>query len=328
MLADHHIGAAPVVDAGKLVGLLRDEDLIVSEAKLHVPDRDRVPRRRARVAEVREALGSGAQEGGRVDRCRCDDYRLPDRLARRQRRSGRDRDARPQRQPRLRDRRSIGSSASSPAAISSATWRPPHEHRPMTAIGVAQAHRDRGRRHRGRRRCGLRRPTCARDPPASPRRSRQPTTPLVPAFDEAIRIDCHDAGSLYVITRGDGPPILFAHGVTLSSAHVGRSSSTPSPPPASAPSRSTVAATASPPSARPVTRSTTSRKTCGASSNDSTCAARCSSVIRWAGWRSRRSPSGTPTSREARVAGIVLMSTAARAVTSDARRLRGTGSSA
>ncbi len=41
--------------------------------------------------------------------------------------------------------------------------------------------------------------------------------PLVPAFDEAIRIDCHDAGSLYVISRGEGPPILFAHGVTLSS---------------------------------------------------------------------------------------------------------------
>jgi non-heme chloroperoxidase len=41
--------------------------------------------------------------------------------------------------------------------------------------------------------------------------------PLVPAFDEAIRIDCYDAGSLYVITRGDGPPILFSHGVTLSS---------------------------------------------------------------------------------------------------------------
>ena len=37
VLADHRIGAAPVVDGGKLVGLLRDEDLIVSEAKLHVP---------------------------------------------------------------------------------------------------------------------------------------------------------------------------------------------------------------------------------------------------------------------------------------------------
>jgi CBS domain-containing protein len=38
VLAEKHIGAAPVVDAdGKLVGLLRDEDLIVSEARLHVP---------------------------------------------------------------------------------------------------------------------------------------------------------------------------------------------------------------------------------------------------------------------------------------------------
>jgi len=38
ILAEHQIGAAPVVDeAGKLVGLLRDEDLIVSESNLHVP---------------------------------------------------------------------------------------------------------------------------------------------------------------------------------------------------------------------------------------------------------------------------------------------------
>jgi CBS domain-containing protein len=37
-LADQKIGAAPVVDAdGKVVGLLRDEDLIVSEGNLHVP---------------------------------------------------------------------------------------------------------------------------------------------------------------------------------------------------------------------------------------------------------------------------------------------------
>jgi pimeloyl-ACP methyl ester carboxylesterase len=41
--------------------------------------------------------------------------------------------------------------------------------------------------------------------------------PLIPLFDEAIRIDCHDAGSLYVISRGEGPPVVFAHGVTLSS---------------------------------------------------------------------------------------------------------------
>lgn len=37
-LAEKSIGAAPVVDAdGKVVGLLRDEDLIVSEANLHAP---------------------------------------------------------------------------------------------------------------------------------------------------------------------------------------------------------------------------------------------------------------------------------------------------
>ncbi|MGQ0802551.1 MAG: CBS domain-containing protein [Actinomycetota bacterium] len=38
VLAGDKIGAAPVVDAqGKLVGLLRDEDLILSEANVHVP---------------------------------------------------------------------------------------------------------------------------------------------------------------------------------------------------------------------------------------------------------------------------------------------------
>jgi CBS domain-containing protein len=38
VLADQHIGASPVVDtAGKVVGMLRDEDLLVSEARLHVP---------------------------------------------------------------------------------------------------------------------------------------------------------------------------------------------------------------------------------------------------------------------------------------------------
>ena len=41
--------------------------------------------------------------------------------------------------------------------------------------------------------------------------------PLLPVFDEAVRVDCHDGGSLYVISRGDGPPIVFAHGVTLTS---------------------------------------------------------------------------------------------------------------
>jgi CBS domain-containing protein len=37
-MADHGYGAMPVVDAdGKLLGLLRDTDFIVSEARVHVP---------------------------------------------------------------------------------------------------------------------------------------------------------------------------------------------------------------------------------------------------------------------------------------------------
>lgn len=37
ILAADKIGAAPVVDGGALVGLLRDEDLILTEANVHVP---------------------------------------------------------------------------------------------------------------------------------------------------------------------------------------------------------------------------------------------------------------------------------------------------
>ena len=38
VLAEHGIGAAPVVDeAGSIVGLLRDEDLLISESRLHLP---------------------------------------------------------------------------------------------------------------------------------------------------------------------------------------------------------------------------------------------------------------------------------------------------
>jgi len=38
VFAEHGIGAAPVVDdAGNVIGLLRDEDLLVTEARLHVP---------------------------------------------------------------------------------------------------------------------------------------------------------------------------------------------------------------------------------------------------------------------------------------------------
>ena len=42
-------------------------------------------------------------------------------------------------------------------------------------------------------------------------------SPLVPTFDTEVDIDTHDHGMLRVISRGGGPPILFAHGVTLSS---------------------------------------------------------------------------------------------------------------
>ncbi len=38
VLDEHGIGAAPVVDeAGRVVGLLRDEDLLATEARLHLP---------------------------------------------------------------------------------------------------------------------------------------------------------------------------------------------------------------------------------------------------------------------------------------------------
>jgi hypothetical protein len=38
---------------------------------------------------------------------------------------------------------------------------------------------------------------------------------LTPPFDAARRIPSHDGGSLYTISRGKGPTILFSHGVTL-----------------------------------------------------------------------------------------------------------------
>jgi predicted transcriptional regulator len=37
LLAEKGIGAAPVVDGDRVVGVLRDEDLIVSESNLHAP---------------------------------------------------------------------------------------------------------------------------------------------------------------------------------------------------------------------------------------------------------------------------------------------------
>ena len=37
VLADKDVGALPVVDDGVLLGMLRDDDLIASEARVHVP---------------------------------------------------------------------------------------------------------------------------------------------------------------------------------------------------------------------------------------------------------------------------------------------------
>jgi pimeloyl-ACP methyl ester carboxylesterase len=41
--------------------------------------------------------------------------------------------------------------------------------------------------------------------------------PLVPRFDAMRVLDSHDGGTIYTIWRGDGPPVVFCHGVTLSS---------------------------------------------------------------------------------------------------------------
>ncbi len=38
---------------------------------------------------------------------------------------------------------------------------------------------------------------------------------LKPPFDEARRLPSHDGGSIYTISRGEGPVVLFSHGVTL-----------------------------------------------------------------------------------------------------------------
>ena len=40
---------------------------------------------------------------------------------------------------------------------------------------------------------------------------------LVPEFDEARILDSHDGGTIYTISRGEGPLVVFCHGVTLSS---------------------------------------------------------------------------------------------------------------
>ena len=41
--------------------------------------------------------------------------------------------------------------------------------------------------------------------------------PLVTEFDAMRVLDSHDGGTIYTIWRGDGPPVVFCHGVTLTS---------------------------------------------------------------------------------------------------------------
>jgi 3-oxoadipate enol-lactonase len=41
--------------------------------------------------------------------------------------------------------------------------------------------------------------------------------PLIPTIEDVRVIRSHDGGEIYTIWRGDGPPVLFAHGVTLTS---------------------------------------------------------------------------------------------------------------
>ena len=95
----------------------------------------------------------------------------------------------------------------------------PSASRVATCDGTAgaEAHRARRGRDRGRGRPRLRDRARARRAPAPPRRPRRRACRSVPEFDEARILDSHDGGTIYIIRRGDGPPVVFCHGVTLSS---------------------------------------------------------------------------------------------------------------
>ena len=99
-----------------------------------------------------------------------------------------------------------------------------------------------------------------------------PATPLVPEFDEARILDSHDGGTIYTISRGDGPPIVFCHGVTLSSRVWAKQFD--DVPRRRLPRRGVRLARPRRVArrARPATRSTTSPTTCAPCSRRSTCA--------------------------------------------------------
>ena len=158
-----------------------------------------------------------------------------------------------------------------------------------------------GRRHRGGR--GVR--GRAGRGPAPPRAGRPGCRRRARAADGQIcSLPSHDGGSINVMSRGEGPPIVLSHGVTLSVRTWVKQMEDAARRRASGSSRSTTAATASRPSVITGTRSTRSPTTCARSSRGSTCTTWCSSVTRWVASRCRccacasprSSPSGWPAS--------------------------------
>ena len=86
VLAERGIGAAPVVDdAGKVVGLLRDEDLLSTEARLHVPTTIAILGVNFTLPGQVAALRRGAAQGDRLDGRRGDGAGVPAAAARRER---------------------------------------------------------------------------------------------------------------------------------------------------------------------------------------------------------------------------------------------------
>ena len=144
--------------------------------------------------------------------------------------------------------------------------------------------------------------------------------PLVPAFDEAIRIDSHDGGTLYIISRGEGPPIVFCHGVTLSSRVWAKQFDSipgrrvPRPRVRRARPRRVHRRRH-----RPLARQPRRRRAQRARGPRPP-RTRCSSVIRWAAWPMQAFAIRHPDVAPARVSGLVLLSTPSHTVTSDARR--------
>ena len=68
LMVDQGIGAMPVVDGGKLVGLVTEGDLIMKDVRLEYPDLHPPARRLHHVSAVDDAFRARAQEGGRRHR--------------------------------------------------------------------------------------------------------------------------------------------------------------------------------------------------------------------------------------------------------------------